>query len=107
MPTPEREKLIRSVWENIGRPRWNDDVNGKGVPLFAPVSEDMQTARPGQPIRQLEQLEFRLLSPSMSGYPLPASSATASSSRNGRLPAAKRPQTTARVSQPSTRITDD
>jgi hypothetical protein len=72
MPTPEREKLIRSVWENIGRPRWNDDVNGKGVPLFAPVSEDMQTARPGQPIRQLEQLEFRLLSPSMSGYPLPA-----------------------------------
>jgi hypothetical protein len=72
MPTPEREKLIRSVWENIARLRWRDDVHGKGASLFVPVSEDMQTVRPGQPIRQLEQLEFRLLSPSMSGHPLPA-----------------------------------
>jgi hypothetical protein len=43
MPTPEREKLIRSVWENIARPRW-----------------------------QREQLEFRLFSSSTSGHPLPA-----------------------------------
>jgi hypothetical protein len=72
MPTPEREKLIRSVWENIGRPRWNEGVHGKGVSLFVPISEDIQTVRPGQPINQLEHLEFQLLSPSMSGHPLPA-----------------------------------
>jgi hypothetical protein len=66
MPTAEREKLIRSVWENIGRPRWNEDAHGKGAALF------VQTVRPGHPINQPEQLEFRLLSPSMSGHPLPA-----------------------------------
>jgi hypothetical protein len=72
MPTAEREKLIRSVWENIARPRWSDEVHGKGASLFVPISEDMQTVRPGRPINSPEQLEFRLLSPSMSGHPLPA-----------------------------------
>jgi hypothetical protein len=72
MPAAEREKVIRSVWENIGRPRWNDDVHGKGASLFVPISQDMQAVRPGQPINPPEQLEFRLLSPSMSGHPRPA-----------------------------------
>jgi hypothetical protein len=51
MPTPEREKLIRSVWENIASPRWSDDVHGNGASLFVSVSEDMQTVRLRQPIR--------------------------------------------------------
>ena len=72
MPTPEREKLIRTIWENVGRSRWNEDVHGKGASLFVPVSENMQTPRPGHPFTLPEQLEFRLLSPSMSGHPLPA-----------------------------------
>jgi hypothetical protein len=72
MPTPEREKLIRSVWENIARPQWNDDVHGKGASLFVPISNGMRSMRFGQPIEPPEELEFRLLSPSMSGHPLPA-----------------------------------
>jgi hypothetical protein len=72
MPTAEREKLIRSVWENIGRPRWNDEVHGKGASLFVPISSDMRPVRLGAPIEPPEELEFRLLSPAMSGHPLPA-----------------------------------
>jgi hypothetical protein len=72
MPTPEREKLIRSVWENIGRPRWSEDVHGKGASLFVPISNNMRPERFGMPIEPPEELEFRLLSPSMSGHPLPA-----------------------------------
>jgi hypothetical protein len=67
VPTAEREKLIRSVWENIARPRWNEDVHGKGVSLFVPISNDMRPTRFGQPIEPPEELEFRLLSPSRSG----------------------------------------
>jgi hypothetical protein len=26
MPTAEREKLIRTVWEDVGRPRWSEDL---------------------------------------------------------------------------------
>lgn len=72
MPTPEREKLIRSVWENIARRRWNDEVHGKGVSLFVPIPNGMRPTRLGQPIEPPEELEFRLFSPSMSGHPLPA-----------------------------------
>jgi hypothetical protein len=70
--TPEREKLIRSVWENIGRSRWSDEVHGKGVSLFVPILNNMRSGGLGQPIEPPEELEFRLLSPSMSGHPLPA-----------------------------------
>jgi hypothetical protein len=72
MPTAEREKLIRSVWENIARPRWNEEVHGRGASLFVPISENMQTIRAGHSINHPEQLEFRLLSPLMSGHPFPA-----------------------------------
>ena len=72
MPTPERENLIRSVWEIIARRRWNDEVHGNGVSLFVPIPNSMRPTRFGQPIEPSEELEFRLLSPSMSGHPLPA-----------------------------------
>jgi hypothetical protein len=26
MPTAEREKLIRTVWADVGRPRWSEDL---------------------------------------------------------------------------------
>jgi hypothetical protein len=72
MPTAEREKLIRSVWENMARSRWNDDVHGGGAFLFVPISNGMRPTRFGRPIEPPEELEFRLLSPSMSGHPQPA-----------------------------------
>ena len=61
MPTAEREKLIRSVWENIGRPRWDEDVHGTGLPLVVPIHQNMRLVRPGQPIGPVPELEFRLM----------------------------------------------
>jgi hypothetical protein len=61
MPTPERENLIRSGWENVGRPRWNEAVHGNGVPLCVPISEVMQTPRPGMKIEPPAELKYRLM----------------------------------------------
>jgi hypothetical protein len=65
---PERERIIRTAWEERGSKQWDPATHGRGLgPLNIAATTDMQPVRPGRPIPPHDNLEFHLVSATMSG----------------------------------------
>jgi hypothetical protein len=67
----DRERIIRSAWEERGKAQWDPETHGRGLlSLHIPAKVEMTPVRLGAPLPPHDDLEFRLVRATMSGQPI-------------------------------------
>jgi hypothetical protein len=70
---PQREKVIRTAWKERGSKQWDPQTHGRGLcSLNIEAKIEMRPTRPGTPLPNYDNLEFRLERTTVNGQPVDA-----------------------------------